>query len=84
MSICAVIGIADELESRCRWSIVYLKEVMGVDVGMVTGDNRTANAISRQLNLSPDRVISSPSSCQSAASSQLQAEVASWLWLGTG
>jgi Cu+-exporting ATPase len=36
---------------------------------MVTGDNRTANAISRQLNLSPIGSYQ-PSSCQSAASSQ--------------
>jgi Cu+-exporting ATPase len=58
-SICAVIGIADELKADAADSIVYLKDVMGVDVWMVTGDNaRTANAISRQLNLSPDRVIS--------------------------
>jgi Cu+-exporting ATPase len=58
-SICAVIGIADELKADAAESIVYLKEVMGVDVWMVTGDNaRTANAISRQINLSPDRVIS--------------------------
>jgi Cu+-exporting ATPase len=58
-SICAVIGIADELKADAAESIVYLKDVMGVDVWMVTGDNaRTANAISRQLNLSPDRVIS--------------------------
>jgi Cu+-exporting ATPase len=39
-SICAVIGIADELKADAAESIVYLKEVMGVDVWMVTGDNR--------------------------------------------
>jgi cation transport ATPase len=31
-SICAVIGIADELKADAAESIVYLKEVMGVDV----------------------------------------------------
>jgi magnesium-transporting ATPase (P-type) len=52
---------------------VDLKE-MGVDVWMVTGDNR-GGPISRQLNLSPDRVISEASSCQSAASSQASGRI---------
>lgn len=57
--ICAVMGIADELKPDAAAAIVYLKEEMGVDVWMVTGDNaRTANAIGRQLRLSSDRIIS--------------------------
>jgi Cu+-exporting ATPase len=51
-------GIADELKPDAAASISYLKDQMGIDVWMVTGDNRrTARAIARQLNLPSDRVI---------------------------
>jgi Cu+-exporting ATPase len=57
-TICAVMGIADQLKDDASASISYLRN-MGVDVWMVTGDNRrTANAIARQLNLPENRVIS--------------------------
>ena len=57
-TVCAVLGIADELKPDASLSIQYLKE-LGIDVFMVTGDNRiTANSIARQLNLAPNRVIS--------------------------
>jgi Cu+-exporting ATPase len=52
-------GVADELKPDASAAITYLTEHLGVDVWMVTGDNRrTARAIARQLRLSPDRVIS--------------------------
>jgi cation transport ATPase len=50
---------------------------------MVTGDNRrTANAISRQLNLSPDRHIRSPPAAKVQQVRKLQAEgrVVSYGW----
>lgn len=57
-TVCAVMGIADQLKDDASASISYLRN-MGVDVWMVTGDNRrTANAIARQLDLPQDRVIS--------------------------
>lgn len=57
-SICVVMGIADELKADAAKSVKYLKEEMGVDVWMVTGDNRrTARAIARQLELPMDRVV---------------------------
>lgn len=57
-TVCIVMGIADELKADAAASIIYLKERLGVDVWMVTGDNRrTARAIARQLNLPADRVI---------------------------
>ena len=57
-TVCAVLGIADELKPDASVSIEYLRD-LGVDVWMVTGDNRrTANSIARQLNLPPNRVIS--------------------------
>jgi Cu+-exporting ATPase len=57
-TICVVMGIADELKPDAAASISYLKDQMGIDVWMVTGDNRrTARAIARQLNLPSDRVI---------------------------
>ena len=56
--IVCVIGIADELKADAAASIAYLQNKMGMEVWMVTGDNsRTARAISRQLGLSPDKVI---------------------------
>jgi Cu+-exporting ATPase len=46
------------LKDDASASISYLRN-MGVDVWMVTGDNRrTANAIAQQLDLPQDRVIS--------------------------
>lgn len=54
-----VMGIADELKSDAAASLSYLKNTLGVDIWMVTGDNsRTAKAISRKLGLAPNRVIS--------------------------
>lgn len=56
--VCAVLGVADELKEEAMASVIYL-EGHGVKVWMVTGDSRrTADAIARKLNLSPERVIS--------------------------
>lgn len=56
--ICVVIGLADELKPDAAMSVKYMKEEMGLDIWMVTGDNRrTARAIARALGLPPDRVI---------------------------
>lgn len=57
-TVVVVLGVADELKPDARASIMYLKKKLGVDVWMVTGDNRrTARAIARQLQLPSDRVI---------------------------
>jgi len=57
-TICAVLGVADEIKEESLASVSFLKE-MGLDVWMVTGDSeRTANAIAKKLNISLDRVIS--------------------------
>jgi len=57
-TVVLVMGIADELKPDASASVLYLKERLGVDVWMVTGDNRrTARAIARQLQLPSDRVI---------------------------
>jgi Cu+-exporting ATPase len=57
-TVVVVLGVADELKPDACASIVYLKKKMGIDVWMVTGDNkRTARAIARQLQLPADRVI---------------------------
>ena len=57
-TICAVLGVEDELKEEARASVIFLKD-QGVDVWMVTGDSkRTADSIARKLNLPPDRVIS--------------------------
>jgi Cu+-exporting ATPase len=56
--VCAVLGVADELKEEAMATVIYL-EGHGVKVWMVTGDSRrTADAIARKLNLSPERVIS--------------------------
>jgi P-type Cu+ transporter len=56
--VAVVMGVADELKPDAASSVVYLKEKLGVDVWMVTGDNRrTARAIAQQLHLPADRVI---------------------------
>ena len=56
--IVVVMGIADELKPDSSASIMYLKEKMGIDVWMVSGDNRrTARAIAQQLQLPLNRVI---------------------------
>jgi P-type Cu+ transporter len=56
-TVCVVMGIADELKADAPAAVLYLKSI-GVDVWMVTGDNRrTANAIARKLNLPANRVI---------------------------
>jgi Cu+-exporting ATPase len=56
-TVCAVLGIADELKDEAVDSVRYL-QTMGMDVWMVTGDStRTAAAIARQLDLPGNRVI---------------------------
>ena len=56
---CVVLGVADELKSDAAATVAYLRNVMKIDVWMVTGDNaRTAQAIASQLNLPPQRVVS--------------------------
>jgi Cu+-exporting ATPase len=56
--VVVVMGIADELKPDASASIIYLKEKMGIDVWMVSGDNsRTARAIAQQLQLPSNRVI---------------------------
>jgi Cu+-exporting ATPase len=57
-TVCAVLGVADQLKDEASASVEYLKE-MGLDVWMVTGDSkRTADAIAEKLNLPPNRVVS--------------------------
>ena len=57
--ICVVLGITDEIKDDATASISFLRDRMGVDVWMVTGDNRrTARAISEKLGLPANRVIS--------------------------
>lgn len=57
-TVVVVMGIADELKPDASASIIYLKEKMGIDVWMVSGDNfRTARAIAEQLQLPSNRVI---------------------------
>lgn len=56
--ICVIIGLADELKADAAVSVRYMKEELGLDIWMVTGDNRrTARAIARTLELPIDRVI---------------------------
>mmetsp|Transcript_831 Transcript_831/g.1909 ORF Transcript_831/g.1909 Transcript_831/m.1909 type:complete len:992 (-) Transcript_831:1327-4302(-) len=56
--VVVVMGIADELKPDASASIIFLKEKMGIDVWMVSGDNRrTARAIAQQLQLPLNRVI---------------------------
>jgi P-type Cu+ transporter len=57
-TVCLVLGIMDELKPDAAASISYLRDQMGMDVWMVTGDNsRTAAAISRQVGLPLSRVV---------------------------
>jgi P-type Cu+ transporter len=57
-TVCLVLGIMDELKPDAAASISYLRDQMGMDVWMVTGDNsRTAAAISRQVGLPVSRVV---------------------------
>jgi Cu+-exporting ATPase len=56
-TIFGVLGIADAVKEEAVTTIAGLKS-MGIDVWMVTGDNRTtAEAIADELNISNDRVI---------------------------
>ena len=56
-NVCLVLGIGDEVKDDAAASIAYLRDTMGIDVWMVTGDNsRTAAAISQQVGLLPDHV----------------------------
>jgi Cu+-exporting ATPase len=58
-NIVAVLGIADEIKSDAAATIQYLKQTMGIDVWMVTGDNfRTATAVGRKLGLDESHIIS--------------------------
>lgn len=58
-TICLVMGIADELKDDAAASVLFLRDVMKVDVWMVTGDNQTtARAIGEQLGLPENRIIS--------------------------
>lgn len=57
--VCIVLGVADEVKPDAAASISHLRDVMKIDVWMVTGDNDcTAKAISRQLGIPSNRVIS--------------------------
>ena len=57
-TICAVVGVADELKEEAAASVQCMKE-MGLDIWMVTGDStRTARAIASELGLAANRVIS--------------------------
>jgi Cu+-exporting ATPase len=56
--ICVVMGIADQLKPDAAAALSHLQNKMGLEVWMVTGDNRrTARAIARQLCLPMDHVI---------------------------
>ena len=56
--VCLVLGIGDQVKDDAAASIAYLRDTMGIDVWMVTGDNsRTAAAISQQVGLPSDRVL---------------------------
>lgn len=56
--VVAVLGIVDEIKEDAAVSVIYLRDIMNIDVWIVTGDNmRTAAAVSRRLGISPDRVI---------------------------
>ena len=56
-SVCAVLGVADEIKADAAESIQYLRN-MGIDVWMVTGDNkRTATSVAKNLALPMNRVI---------------------------
>mmetsp|Transcript_8967 Transcript_8967/g.21893 ORF Transcript_8967/g.21893 Transcript_8967/m.21893 type:complete len:1008 (+) Transcript_8967:135-3158(+) len=56
-TVCAVLGVADEIKIEAPKTIKYLKK-LGMDVWMVTGDSeRTARAIAEMLDLQEDHVI---------------------------
>jgi Cu+-exporting ATPase len=56
-TICAIVGVADEVKDEAADSIRYLNK-MGMDTWMITGDSkRTAHAIARQLRLPTNRVV---------------------------
>lgn len=56
--IVAVIGIADEMKDDAPESIAFLRDELGMDVWMVTGDNAsTAEAIRKRVNLPRNRVV---------------------------
>lgn len=55
--VVAVVGIADEIKQESASTIRHI-QAMGIEVWMVTGDNRrTALAVSKKLGLSSDCVI---------------------------
>jgi P-type Cu+ transporter len=56
--VCLVLGIIDEVKPDAAASISYLRDRLGMDVWMVTGDNsRTAAAIGQQVGLPMNRVV---------------------------
>jgi len=57
--VALVLGLRDEEKPDAKASIAYLRDVMKLDVWMVTGDNRrTAAAIAAQLGFPQNRLIS--------------------------
>jgi P-type Cu+ transporter len=57
-AVSGILGIADQIKVDAAASIAYLRDVLGVDVWIVTGDNaRTARSVSKQLGVPFDRVI---------------------------
>ena len=59
-SVCglAVLGIADAVRPEARAVVGALAGAMGVEVWMITGDNRTtADAVARSVGIPPERVV---------------------------
>lgn len=53
-----VLGVSDEIKQDAAASITYLRDRMGIDVWMVTGDNsRTAASVGSKLSLPTSRII---------------------------
>lgn len=54
----AILGIVDEIKEDAGPAIAYLRSEMGIDVWMVTGDNKTtAAAVGRKLDIPENRII---------------------------
>lgn len=57
-TVLGVLGIADSVKSEAYTTIAALRS-MGIDVWMVTGDNKTtAEAVADELDIPKDRVVS--------------------------